>query len=147
MKNQEARYRLYLINKKDQNRRNAIDKKIKLSTEKINTKLAKRKEEKKIYMQQKDLEKRVNVDYNLGLLNQKLMDNYYQYKLKEKNDKKKEDEFHLRKEQQKEDIKINNFYRFADHQFRYGIIKNKVDQRNNDYFNKLKIIKRNKIMI
>jgi hypothetical protein len=147
MKNQEAHFRLYIINERDQKRRNAIDKKIKLSTEKINTKLAQRKEEKKIYMQQKDLEKRKNVDYNLGILNQKLVDNYYQYKLKEKKDKKKEDEFHLRKEQQKEDIKINNFYRFADHQFRYGIIKNKVDQRNNDYFNKLKIIKKNKIMI
>ena len=147
MKNQEAHYRFDKINEKNQKRRNEIDKKIKLSTEKINIKLAKRKEENKLFMQQKDLEKREQVDYNLGLINQKLLDNYYQYKIKEKQDKKKEDNYYLKKEQQKEDIKLNNYYRFADHQLRYDEIKNKVNQRNYDYFNKLKIITKNKILI
>lgn len=147
IKNQEAHYRLNKINEKNQKRLNEIDKRIKLSTEKINIKLAQRKEEKKIYMKQKDLEKREQVDYNLGLINQKLLDNYYQYKIKEQKDKKKEDNFYLKKEQQKEDIKLNNYYRFADHQYRYDLIKNKANKRNNDYFNKLKIINKNKSLI
>ena len=52
----------------------------------------------------------------------------------------------MRKEEENQERKLNNYYRYASHDYLIKTINKKDNQRNKDYFNKQKIIEKNKIL-
>ena len=144
IKNQEVRNRFNSLNCQDEKRRHLIEKTMKEKDKKRVLKLAQKASEKKASMEQEYLEKRQEIDFFLDLKKRNEEMIYRNYKMKEKNDMEKIEELNAKKENEKKERELKNSNRFANHEYHLGLIQNSDDQRNQDYFNKLKIIENNK---
>lgn len=147
MKNQEAQYRLKSLENQDKRRRYMIDRMMKEKDEKRRIKLERMASDQKFYLEQKNLEKRQEIDATLDLLRNRQIQFNKMYKMKQKRESEKMDRLNIRKQNEQKERELNNYYRFANHEYLIGQIQSCDNQRNNDYYRKLKIIEKNKILI
>ena len=103
--------------------------------------------ESKSYFQQRNNEKAQEINSVLYLLKKKQTIKYNDYQIKQKKDKEKINKLNIKKQEENEERKLNNYYRFANHEYLIDQIKKNDNQRNKDYFDKQIIIKQNKTMI
>ena len=147
IKTQEVKYKLKLLNLQDKRRRYTLDKKMREKDEERRIKKDIRDNERKNYLEQKNIEKSQEISYALDLIKQQQNNFNKKYELKEKKEKEKIEKLNLKKQKEKEERELNNYYRMSENEYRLAIIKNTDNQRNHDYYNKLKIIQKNKILI
>jgi hypothetical protein len=138
MKNEEIKYRLNILSEKDKERRYEIDRIMKEKDEERKIKMARKASEQKFYNDQKNLEKRYEIDSALQLLKNKQMKYNDAYKQKEIKKNEKMEKLNLKKLKEIEEKGFQNMYRLADHEYRYELIKRNYSQKNKDYFDKQK---------
>jgi len=146
IKNQEAQYRLNCLNKNDEKRRNDLFNTIKKNCEKRVYKKAQKECENRYNIEQKNYEKAQQINAAIYLLERKQKLYHKNYEKKQKQDIEKMNKLNKRKEEESQERKLNNYYRYASHDYLIKTINKKDNQRNKDYFNKQKIIEKNKIL-
>ena len=145
---EEVQYRYNCLNEVDKKRRDNLDEMMKEKDKEVKIKLAKRACEKKYYLNQKDMEKKEEIKCALEIIKRNRILFNKTYEKKQEKDKEKMDRLFLKKNEKKKEREINNLFRVEEHEFRYNQIKNEEDlKRNHHYFEKLKLVEKNKKLI